>query len=196
MKNYNLNNDVEIMEKLKISPSQLILLKMLNEAEEDRKCLYYISNKLSKLKSIDWSEVADLISREIVIDHNSTDFTKPSNLYFDYMEINPKFLKQFKIPVIKAKELIKIYPRLLEINGRNYNLVNIGYLDLAEIYEENLNLTDFLHEEVVELINWGKENDQINLGLEKFTKTQFWVLLKELKNRGGGKGSSIKIEML
>jgi len=195
MKNYTLKNDLEILKSLEINSTQLLILKLLSEAEEDRTILYKLSKEMAELKLFNWNYVADLISRDIILDHNSSDFSKPSPMYFDYMEINPKYLKRFITLTQKAKEVIKIYPRLLEINGKNYNLVNVGYVDLAEVYKENLEFTDFEHEEVLELIKWGKENKQINVGLEKFTKTQYWVILKELKESSGGR-SSIKVEML
>lgn len=195
MKNYTLKNDLEILKSLDINSTQLLILKLLSEAEEDRTVLYKLSKEMAELKLFNWNYVADLISRDIILDHNSSDFSKPSPMYFDYMEINPKYLKKFTTLTHKAKEVIKLYPRLIEINGKNFNLVNVGYVDLAEMYKENLEFTGFEHEEVLELIKWGKENKQINVGLEKFTKTQYWVLLKELKESSGGR-SSIKVEML
>ena len=91
---------------------------------------------------------------------------------------------------------MRIYPRLLDINGKKYNLVNVGEADLAISYQQNLEITEYNHEQVMELVKWGKENDCLNVGLRKFAYTQYWLTLEEMKSSGKSNVGSITVQMI
>lgn len=194
MRVYSLVEDMEIMEKLGVGPYQLFLLKMMYEAEEDRVPVYKSVAKMKKMGLLDLDALADLIAKDIVEDYNNA---LKSETFIDYIELTPKALKALSIPSFKARELMKSYPRLLEINGQNYNIVNVGEAELTNSYEKNLEITGYTHEKVIELLEWGKENKCVNIGLKKFSETQYWVALEEMKKNGRGSSiGSISVEML
>ena len=59
MRNYSLENDVEIMEKLGVGPYQLFLLKTLYEAEENRVSIYKSISKMKKMGLLDLDALAN-----------------------------------------------------------------------------------------------------------------------------------------
>lgn len=194
MRNYSLVEDMEIMEKLGVGPYQLFLLKMLYEAEEDRIPVYKSVARMKKMGILDLDALADLIAKDIVEDYNNA---LKSETFIDYIELTPKALKALSLSSFKARELMKTYPRLLEIQGKKYNLVNVGEAELANSYHKNLEITGYTHEQVMELVKWGKENDCMNVGLKKFADTQYWITLEEIKRSGSSSAiGSISVDMV
>jgi len=188
---------MELIEKLKVDPYQLFLLKMMFEAEENRIPIYKTAGKLKKIGMLDLDALADLVTRDVVIDYNKTGISGPAESFIDDYELSPKALRLMTTSFLKARELMKNYPRLLEINGKKYNIVNIGEAELSLSYQKNLEITETEHEEVLELLEWGKENKCVNIGLKKFAETQYWLTLKEMKENGTqGIVGSVSIEML
>lgn len=106
----------------------------------------------------------------------------------DEIEFNKTFIKQyFKYTGELGKELYDNYPSFITINNKVYSLKNISkkFISLDEFYfyysstiGHNLNK----HNEIIDLLKWGKENDQIRYGILEFVASNKWNELLELKN--------------
>jgi len=196
MRSYTLTEDVEIMEKLGVGPYQLFLLKTLFEAEADRVPIYKSTRKMKELGLLDLDALADLITKGIIEDFNKLSITGTPEFFMDYVELTPKAMKALNISSFKAMELMRAYPRLLEINGKSFSLVNVGETELSNTYARSLEITDYTHEQVMELVKWAKENNCLNVGLKKFSETHYWLTIEEMKKSGKGNVGSVTVEML
>jgi hypothetical protein len=85
-----------------------------------------------------------------------------------------------------GKELFEAYPPFININGK--------FAPLRDISKRFASLDDFFffygvqignnpekHQEVLEVLNWAKENGHINFGITNFVISHQWEALKLLK---------------
>lgn len=106
------------------------------------------------------------------------------------IEFNKIFLKSWvKNSGELGQELFDAYPPFLSSNGKLLPLKNIAkkYNTLDEFffaYSSAIKHNPEKHKEVMELLQWGKNNNQINYGLLEFVTSQKWTELKYLKDNG------------
>ena len=106
------------------------------------------------------------------------------------IEFNKNFLKSWiKNSGELGQELFDAYPPFLSSNGKLLPLKNIAkkFNTLDEFffaYSSAIKHNPEKHKEVMELLKWGKDNNQINYGLLEFVISQKWTELKYLKDNG------------
>lgn len=104
------------------------------------------------------------------------------------IEFNKSFLKSWlKNSAVYGRELFDAYPPFININGR--------YAPLKDISKKFSSLDDFFffystqignnpekHKEVMDILNWSKENGHLNFGILSFVISNQWDALKELRD--------------
>lgn len=86
-------------------------------------------------------------------------------------------------------ELFEKYPSFTTIQGRTFSLRNITklYKSLDEMcfaYGKEIKFDELLHMEVIDLLEWGKENNLIRSGICDFIASRQWETLRELRDGG------------
>ncbi len=112
--------------------------------------------------------------------------------YYDPNEIefNKNFLKSWiKNSSILGQELFDEYPPFIPSNGKLLPLKNIArkFDTLEEFffsYSSAIKHNPEKHNEVLELLRWGKEHNQINYGILEFVISHKWDELKYLRDNG------------
>ena len=117
------------------------------------------------------------------------------------IQFNKNFIKSwYKQSGEMGQELFNEYPPFLNINGKLMSLRNIAkkFYSLDEFYfyySATIGHNPEKHKEIMELLKWGKENDQIRIGLLEFVASHKWDELKYLKenNMQGEISSSLNV---
>lgn len=183
---YTVKEDLELCKEFKITPRQLMFIKMLvkdpsMEDGEWRKLSYAMSNEFQDKVGLSAHELADLIARDIIIDYN----TIGSKIFYDCYEINPKFSHKFMLKVRPmASELEDAYPSFLLINGQKYIARNASAEEIAPMYLKAIEKNPEEHKRVIDDLKWAVENNVLSIGLRKFVDTKFWKAIRELRENG------------
>lgn len=104
------------------------------------------------------------------------------------IEFNKNILKSWpKNSLEMGRELFSAYPPFMNISGK--------YVPLRDISKRFASLDDFFffyssqighdpekHKEVMEILEWSKENGHLNFGILSFTISHQWEMLKELRD--------------
>lgn len=89
----------------------------------------------------------------------------------------------FESPDFFKDSLLSVYPKFGTIKGKFYPLIT-GDLDkLFEDYAKKIGYSIDTHKEVLEIVQWAKDKELLNIGIEKFVLSYFWESLKELKEK-------------
>ena len=126
-----------------------------------------------------------LKSKGIIHKDYNPEVYNPNNV-----EFNKNFLKGwYKQSGEMGQELWNAYPNFVEIKNRLCSLKNISKKfysldDFYFYYSSTIGHNPDKHKEVMDLLNWGKENNLINYGILEFCASQKWLLLKEMKEKG------------
>ena len=86
-------------------------------------------------------------------------------------------------------ELFEAYPKLLYIDNRPVPLRNIvknfnSFEDFAFAYGKAIKFDEEKHQEVLELLRWGVENDIVCYNICEFVVSFKWEELKQMRDNG------------
>lgn len=180
-----LNTIINIINKYNLSADELLLiyLTFISQSENGNAKIYFEHwyNGTGKNKLL---QLFNSLKEKGIIKKNYN----PEKYDPDEIEFNKTFIKQyFKYTGELGKELYDNYPSFITINNKVYSLKNISkkFISLDEFYfyysstiGHNINK----HNEIMDLLKWGKENDQIRYGILEFVASNKWNELLELKN--------------
>ena len=193
---HTVKDDITLCGELKLSPKQLIFVKLLvsdprlDKAERritaTKLCLEFkdVMNGLSP------DEMADLIARDIVIDYN-----EHGKCMYDYYEINPKFASKFELQVYPmASQLQDAYPvRFKGSDGKFYLGISASAEEIAMEYLRAIDKNPEEHARVMDDLAWAVKNNGIIMGIKKFVITKYWKVIRDARGKHTSNVSSIKI---
>lgn len=91
--------------------------------------------------------------------------------------------KRFTTSEFLKDSLLSIYPKFGTIKGKLYPLIT-GDLDkLFEDYAKKIGYSIDTHKEVLDIVQWAKDKELLNIGIEKFILSYYWESLKELRGK-------------
>ena len=181
---HSVKDDLNLCRDLNVTPKQLMFVKMLykNPSMSERDWQLQSDAMTMEFQDVcpfDEKELNDLIERKIITDLN----TPNARTFYDCFEINPKFQKLFSLKVVPwVSQIVDSYPRFFHMEGKRFNAVTVSAEEIAEVYIRAIDNKQEMHEEVLRVLEWAKENEMIKMGVEKFIKTKHWLSLKLLNN--------------
>ena len=195
MKNLTLNleEEISILSKYRITPNELTFIKTLlilqDEENEDLfkdyiESLYVCNVKLREvLISLQKKEII-LKSYKIPSEGESFD---PYSIPFNKNFIKSLYKSSFEL----GKELFEIYPQMTVINGSLVTLRGVSkHFDSLEAcyfrYGKAIGWNQERHEKVLDLIKWAKERDIIKQSLSSFVINNSWLDLEAIINGDSG----------
>ena len=117
------------------------------------------------------------------------------------IEFNKNFIKGwFKSGCTMGEELFTKYPSWLNINGKLTSLKNIATRfasldDFFCFYATQINNDPEKHKEVMEILDWAKDNNKISFGILNFVISKQWEALKELRDNPEAIGTATTFDV-
>lgn len=183
--NTDIDNTLALLEKYKITPTELFLTKVLLLAKEegDYEPLKRFANTCSIREVLE-----SLRNKEIVL--KSYKIPKPGEKFVpENVEFNKNFLKQFfRASFEMGKELFDVYPQSCVVSGMVYNLKRVSkkFDSLEEAfakYAKYINNNPDTHNKVIELVKWGIDNSYNFTTLDDFICDNGWLAIDAFKNK-------------
>ena len=193
----------EICVKLRIDIKQFYFLYLISTKNYNT-MRYYVNN----IDGFSETFISSLENKGLLLDTKiyvkDSDFNKETGtkiISMDTLYTTPDFdtkLLEYGVDVEVAdcyEDILDVYP--YEITGTN----GIRYPARTGTYEKNSALyTKYIskhaseHDKIIKAIKFGKENDLIKWGIEKFIENKYWGLLIEAmegNHRQTGEGESL-----
>lgn len=188
---YGINDVVDFLSKYGINAEQFIYLLLLyNDKRHGRiPGSSKISRPLSQLykyhknvKPFQKNDLEDLVDKGLIKKSGK-------KLVPDMLEVSDKFEKEYLGDKFKFDQLLEVYPTWVEnFNHPSNPKINLkvmkDYDRTASMYNRFVK-TYKMHNRVLEVVEWAKENERINLGIEKFVSSKYWESLFELQETEG-----------
>jgi hypothetical protein len=184
----DINEYVECLNRLKITANQFLLCYLLftdQKVEVSPNKYAYIKKgtgmaNLYKYASQNtkWTseEIQDLVSKNYIKDKNVA-----GSIYPDYLEITEEFSEKVFIKSNLFSEFWEAYPPLVpnfnHPNGPKIKLKICDPDELEKLYIKKV-VTIAEHKLLMEVLLWAKENNQLNINIENFVKSNHWRDLK------------------
>lgn len=185
----SIDREIDFMIKYNLTADELFVIRLIFYAMDDHD--EYIKNYFSSC------ELTKPL-REILEDLQDKGIINKSYIVPDKGEIFNAKDVDFNKNVIKSflqhsnkmgMELFMSYPTTTIINGKVFSLRNITKLyksidDMSFQYGKMISFNPDKHQEIMELLEYGKENNLISGGICDFIASMKWEDLKELKDGG------------
>ena len=190
----NLEEEILLLNKYKLTSNELMFIRVTLIFQEDgNEELFKEYFKAIKSSNVDVRELlVSLQNKSIILKSWKV---PDKNTPLNPMEIpfNKNFLKQlYRSSFEMGKELFEAYPQFATFsNGSLVTLRGISkhFNSLEDAffrYGKNIKFSNDIHNEIIELVNWAKDNNILNCSLSSFIINNGWHDLKALKD--GNKG--------
>ena len=194
----NLEEELSILDKYGLTPSELLVVRILLIFQDDNeeKLFHQLISTFKKL-GIKLREVLiELQNKEIIL--KSYKIPESGTSFDPYsIPINKNFIKYlYKCSFELGKELFESYPQWTTINGNMVSLRGVSkhFDSLEECYFKYGKAIGFSlerHAEIIELVKWAKENSLLSKSLGAFVVDNGWHDLKSLRD---GDGMNVNLE--
>ena len=191
MKVFNLEEQIAILSRYNINSDELLFITvilLIQEGDENPYINLYFSLPSScrggirdLLISLQEKQV---ITKEYKIPPTGAKFT-PEDVTF-----NKNFIKTFyKGSFWIGKELFEIYPISTVVNGIEYKLRRVSKKfdsleDAYRAYGKAISWKPDVHRNIMQLIEWGKQNNYQFTTLDSFIVDNDWLNIEAMKDNG------------
>lgn len=186
-----LEEEINILNKYKLTPNELMFIRTLlilqDEHNEElfKNYIKVLCNCQIKIRDV----IKILQDKEII---NKSYKLRSEGSEFDPFEIpfNKVFIKTlYKCSFELGKELFDVYPQFSTINGNLIPLRTVAKKfdsleDCYYRYGKEIKWNQNIHNNIIELVKWGNDNDIINCSLASFIINNGWNDLQALKDGG------------
>jgi hypothetical protein len=159
---------VEFLIEHDLTQGQYLLLHLIHKKRSD-----LIKKYKEKFPSDDGTMIGmyfikDLVVKGFLIEDKINGFV-----------LTKKFLEIFINKHTACDEIYDIYPTYTNLNGVNIPLTSMDRNVFANLYDKAIQSSILEHLEIVEDIKFGIEQNLLNLGLDKFVKSQYWLAIRK-----------------
>ncbi len=174
-------NDVEeyvsFLTKHKMSADAFLYMYLI--ATKDYPLMFkYLSSGYGK--GLSYEELMSLTSRGYLVNLN---YNPTVSFSADMFEVTSKFTDILDnwIKANPADEFWDAYPTYLWIEGKRFAARNMDKDEFTKLYMSKIAKTKAEHKTIMDALEFGKNNQRINVGLDKFIKTRMYNdLAKEM----------------
>lgn len=189
MKQLELNEELILMEKYKLTPTELFAVKTILLAQDNEDEYIFKFNNILNGLNIKFRDILISLQNKSIILKSYKIPKEGEVLKLEDIEINKLFIKSYyKASFELGKELFDIYPMFGDIGGNIISLRTVSKKfnsleDFYRFYGKSIRWNPNTHKEIIELIKWAKENTTfINCSISSFCINQMWNELKALKD--------------
>lgn len=189
MKVFNLEEQVVLLEKYQINSDELLFITvilLIQEGDDNPYINLYFSLPASCRGSIrdllTSLQEKQIITKEYKIPPAGSQFI-PEDVTF-----NKNFIKMFyKASFWIGKELFETYPISTVVNGIEYKLRRVSKKfdsleDAYKAYGKAISWKPEVHKNILQLIEWGKENNYQFTTLDSFIVDNDWLNIQAMRD--------------
>lgn len=187
----SIDREIEFMIKYQLTADELFLIKLIFYAQEEHEeylSKFFTQNQLSY-------GIRDLLSslQNKGVINKSYDIPEEGMIFNPRdVEFNKRVLDSFmKHSQDMGMDLFSNYPPFTTINGRQFSLRNIAKSfksldDFCWEYGKAIKFDELKHQEIMELLEYAKENNLIHSGICDFIISRQWETIDYLRDGGFG----------
>lgn len=189
MKHLELKQQIKFCEKYGIAPNELLLFEIILLSQEDD-CMDIVKDYFM-LRACSKGSVRDMLIKLQDCGLIKKSFKVPEigqSIDPNDIPLNMNVIKDYRKSSFElGKELFEIYPQFCIINGCNVGIRSVSKKfdsleDFYKFYGKSIGWNIEKHNYIIDLVNWGKENNCINNTLCNFVIDKKWEELESLKD--------------
>lgn len=152
----------------KLTQAQFLLLQLIYKGRQDLIIRYkkaFPNEDDDTMIGEIWTN--DLFERGYLISNNGV------------VSIGEKFLEIFIDKHSATEEVFRVFPSFFEKDGVTIPLTAMDRNVFATVYDKAIQSSTEEHLEVIKDIEFGVKEKLLNMGIDKFVKSRYWLQLRE-----------------
>lgn len=186
--NYNIDNEIALLEKYELSPNELFVLKLVLLLQDGD--TNYLKRWLQINDGCDFRDIIislqnkRMINKDFKVPNKGEEFN-PYDIPINKLVTKTFFRASFDL----GEELYLEYPQFTIINGSQIPLRTVAKKfnsleDAYRFYAKQIKYNPTKHQEILDLVKWAKENNILQMSLASFIINNSWNDLVDLKQGG------------
>lgn len=169
---------IKFITENKLTQSQFLLLHLIYRNRWDLIKFYKETFPTGDGTIIGKGATDDLLERGLL------KYTKDGSGTLHIM-VGDVFKKAYTNDIYVAEDIYEAYPSFYEDkDGVKYPLKAYDRMSFAKIYLDKISYSQEEHEEILEDIKFGKDNNLIKIKIGNFLVSEFWKDLRKLRKEG------------
>lgn len=188
MKHLELKQQIKFCEKYGIAPNELLLFEIILLSQEDD-CMDIVKDYFM-LRACSKGSVRDMLIKLQDCGLIKKSFKIPEigqSIDPNDIPLNMNVIKDYRKSSFElGKELFEVYPQFCIINNCSVGIRSVSKKfdsleDFYKFYGKSIGWNIEKHNYIIDLVNWGKENNLINCSLCNFVIDRKWDTLEAMK---------------
>lgn len=201
MLNLSINETINLLNRYELTPNELLFMRILliyQHEQYEQELFYNFANSLIRAGVAIRELLVSLQNKHIL----SNDYIIPPKgtvLNPDNIIVNKQFIDTFqRCSYELGNELYETYPDFTIINNETVSIKTVAkhYDSLEQAYFKYckaINWSIDLHKKILELVQWGKDNNLICCSLSSFIINRGWNTLEKFRDKVDGDYSNMKL---
>lgn len=161
---------VKFLARHRLTSDQFLFMFLIYK--EEYEALYQYTEQV---KGLPPAEINDLVRRGYMINENQR-----GQYFADGFIITDKFSSEVFSMIDKAaEEFWETYPLAIYVDGKRFSAKTADKADLCDRYNKKIGYSVRKHKKVMEALRYGIQHNLINMGIEKWFRSEQWKQLEE-----------------
>lgn len=185
---FDINNELIFLEKYNLTPTELMTIRTILLAQDNQEDYLFKFNNILTKTDVKFRDILISLQNKQIITKAYKIPNEGESFEFEDVTFNKSIVKAFyRASFELGKELFNVYPQTTIVNGVIYALRRISKKfnsleDAFRVYGKTIRWDKELHNEIIELVKWGIDNDYSFTTLDDFIVDNAWESIRAIRD--------------
>lgn len=185
---FDINNELIFLEKYNLTPTELMTIRTILLAQDNQEDYLFKFNNILTKTDVKFRDILISLQNKQIITKAYKIPNEGESFEFEEVTFNKSIIKAFyRASFELGKELFNVYPQTTIVNGVIYALRRVSKKfnsleDAFRVYGKTIRWDEELHNEIIELVKWGIDNDYSFTTLDDFIVDNAWESIRAIRD--------------
>lgn len=185
---FDIDNELIFLEKYNLTPTELMTIRTILLAQDNQEDYLFKFNNILTKTDVKFRDILISLQNKQIITKAYKIPNEGESFEFEDVTFNKSVVKAFyRASFELGKELFNVYPQTTIVNGIIYALRRVSKKfnsleDAFRVYGKMIRWDEKLHNEIIELVKWGIDNDYSFTTLDDFIVDNAWESIRAIRD--------------
>ena len=185
---FDIDNELIFLEKYNLTPTELMTIRTILLAQDNQEDYLFKFNNILTKTDVKFRDILISLQNKQIITKAYKIPNEGEAFEFEDVTFNKSIVRAFyRASFELGKELFNVYPQTTIVNGVIYALRRVSKKfnsleDAFRVYGKTIRWDEELHNEIIELVKWGIDNDYSFTTLDDFIVDNAWESIRAIRD--------------
>ena len=185
---FDIDNELIFLEKYNLTPTELMTIRTILLAQDNQEDYLFKFNNILTKTDVKFRDILISLQNKQIITKAYKIPNEGESFEFEDVTFNKSIVRAFyRASFELGKELFNAYPQTTIVNGVIYALRRVSKKfnsleDAFRVYGKTIRWDEKLHNEIIELVKWGIDNDYSFTTLDDFIVDNAWESIRAIRD--------------